>query len=131
MDQGIITIKGARLHNLKNVTLSIPKNKLIVFTGLSGSGKSTLAFDTLYKESQRQFMESLGFVTFGVSRPRVDAITGLSPAISVDQHGTNRSPRSTVGTVTEVYTYLRVLFARLGRRPCPACGAIIPPRAGC
>lgn len=127
MDQGIITIKGARLHNLKNVTLSIPKNKLIVFTGLSGSGKSTLAFDTLYKESQRQFMESLGFVTFGVSRPRVDAITGLSPAISVDQHGTNRSPRSTVGTVTEVYTYLRVLFARLGRRPCPACGAIIPP----
>jgi excinuclease ABC subunit A len=125
--QDQITIKGARLHNLKNITLSIPKNKLVVFTGLSGSGKSTLAFDTLHKEGQRQFMESLGLVTFALSKPQVDAIEGLSPSISLDQHLTNRSPRSTVGTVTEVYTYLRVLYARLGHRPCPACGADIPP----
>jgi excinuclease ABC subunit A len=122
-----ITIKGARLHNLKNITLSIPKNKLVVFTGLSGSGKSTLAFDTLHKEGQRQYMESLGLVTYDLSKPQVDAIEGLSPSISVDQHLTNRSPRSTVGTATEVFTYLRVLFARLGHRPCPACGADIPP----
>ncbi len=127
MDQDVITIKGARLHNLKNITLSIPKNKLVVLTGLSGSGKTTLAFDTLYKESQRQYLESLGLVTFALSKPQVDAIVGLSPSISVDQHLTNRSPRSTVGTVTEVFTYLRVLFARLGHRPCPACGADIPP----
>jgi excinuclease ABC subunit A len=124
--QDQITIKGARLHNLKNITLSIPKNKLVVFTGLSGSGKSSLAFDTLFKEGQRQFMESLGMVTY-VSKPQVDAIEGLSPSISVDQHLTNRSPRSTVGTATEVFTYLRVLYARLGHRPCPACGADIPP----
>lgn len=122
-----ITIKGARLHNLQNITLSIPKNKLVVFTGLSGSGKSTLAFDTLHKEGQRQYMESLGLVTDALSKPQVDTIEGLSPSISVDQHVTNRSPRSTVGTVTEVYTYLRVLYARLGHRPCPACGADIPP----
>jgi len=122
-----ITIKNARLHNLKNVSLSIPKNKLVVFTGLSGSGKSTLAFDTLHKEGQRQYMESLGLVTDAVSKPAVDSILGLSPSISVDQHLTNHSPRSTVGTVTEVFTYLRVLFARLGQRPCPTCGAIVPP----
>src|SRR5512136_2080536 len=121
-----ITIRGARLHNLKNVTLTIPKNQLVVFTGVSGSGKSTLAFDTLYKEGQRQFMESLGMVTY-VSKPQVEAIEGLSPSISVDQHLTNHSPRSTVGTVTEVYTYLRVLFARIGHRPCPQCGTDIPP----
>jgi excinuclease ABC subunit A len=127
LDQNAITIKGARLHNLKNITLSIPRNQLVVLTGLSGSGKSTLAFDTLFKESHRQFLGSLGFVTFGLSKPQVDAIVGMSPAISVDQHSTNRSPRSTVGTVTEVFTYLRVLFARLGHRPCPACGADIPP----
>lgn len=121
-----ITIKGARLHNLKNITLSIPKNKLVVLTGLSGSGKSTLAFDTLHKEGQRQFMESLGLVTYA-SRPPLDAIEGLSPSISVDQTLSNRSPRSTVGTATEVFTYLRVLYARLGHRPCPACGADVPP----
>ena len=121
-----ITIKGARLHNLKNITLSIPKNKLVVFTGLSGSGKSTLAFDTLHKEGQRQFMESLGLVTY-VSKPQVDAIEGLSPSISVDQHLTNHSPRSTVGTATEVFTYLRVLYARIGHRLCPACSVDIPP----
>ncbi len=122
-----ITIKGARLHNLKNLTVSIPKNKLVVFTGLSGSGKSTLAFDTLHKEGQRQYMESLGLVTDNLVKPPMDGIEGLSPSIAVDQHLTNRSPRSTVGTATEVFTYLRVLFARLGRRLCPACGAEIPP----
>jgi excinuclease ABC subunit A len=122
-----ITIKGARLHNLKNVSLSIPKNKLVVLTGLSGSGKSTLAFDTLHKEGQRQYMESLGLVADYLSKPPLDAIEGLSPSISVDQYITNRSPRSTVGTATEVYTYLRVLYARIGHRPCPNCGADIPP----
>jgi excinuclease ABC subunit A len=121
-----ITIRGARLHNLKNVTVSIPRNKLVVFSGLSGSGKSTLAFDTLHKEGQRQYMESLGMVTYE-SRPPVDAITGLSPSISVDQRNSNRSPRSTVGTTTEVYTYLRVLFARTGHRPCPGCGKDVLP----
>src|SRR5512139_3841346 len=121
-----ITIKNARLHNLKNVTLSIPKNQLVVFTGLSGSGKSTLAIDTLHREGQRQFFEALGMVDY-VSKPDVDRIEGLSPSIAIDQHATNRSPRSTVGTATEVFTYLRVLFARLGHRPCPKCGADIPP----
>ncbi len=122
-----ITIRGARLHNLKNVTLTIPKNQLVVLTGVSGSGKSTLGFDILNKEGQRQYLESLGLIAFGLAKPPVDAITGLSPTISVDQHLTNRSPRSTVGTVTEVYTYLRVLFARLGHRPCPTCGKDVPP----
>ena len=122
-----IHIKGARLHNLKNLTLDIPKNALVVLTGLSGSGKSTLAFDTLHKEGQRQYLESLGMVTGFHSKPAVDAITGLSPSISVDQHLTNRSPRSTVGTVTEVFTYLRLLWARLGHRPCPHCGEDVPP----
>jgi excinuclease ABC subunit A len=121
-----ITINNARLHNLKNISLSIPKNKLVVFTGLSGSGKSTLVFDTLHKEGQRQYMESLGFVTYQ-DKPPFDSIAGLSPSISVDQHLTNHSPRSTVGTATEVYTYLRVLYARLGYRPCPVCGADVPP----
>lgn len=122
-----ITIRNARLHNLKNVTLEIPKQQLVVITGLSGSGKSTLAFDILYKEAQRQLMEALGMIIWGVSKPPVDAIVGLSPAISVDQYLTNHSPRSTVGTTTEIYTYLRVLYARLGRRPCPHCGQEIPP----
>lgn len=108
-----IKIRGARLHNLKNISFSIPKNKLVVFTGLSGSGKSTMAFDTLHREGQRQYMESLGMVTYE-GRPPVEAITGLSPSISIDQHSRNRSPRSTVGTATEVYTYLRVLYARVG-----------------
>ncbi len=122
-----IVIKGARLHNLKNIDVTIPKNKLVVFTGLSGSGKSTLAFDILHMEGSRQFMESLGLVTHGISKPPVDQIVGLSPTISVDQNLTNKSPRSTVGTVTEVFTYLRVLFARLGHRPCPNCGQDVPP----
>lgn len=122
-----ITIRGARLHNLKNVSLTIPKNQLVVLTGLSGSGKSTLGFDILYKEGQRQYLEALGMVGFGLAKPPVDAISGLSPSISIDQHLTNHSPRSTVGTATDIYTYLRVLFARLGHRPCPACGKDVPP----
>ena len=122
-----ISIRNARLHNLKNVTLDIPKNKLVVLTGISGSGKSTLAFDILHKEGQRQYMESLGMVTWGLTKPPVDSIVGLSPSISVDQNLTNHSPRSTVGTATEVFTYLRVLYARLGHRPCPNCGKDVPP----
>jgi excinuclease ABC subunit A len=125
--QPTITIRNARLHNLKNVSLDIPKNQIVVITGLSGSGKSTLAFDILHKEGQRQYMESLGLVTDGLTKPPVDSITGLSPSISVDQHLTNHSPRSTVGTATEIFTYLRVLYARLGHRPCPVCGKDVPP----
>lgn len=125
--QPCITIHNARLHNLKNITLSIPKGKLVVLTGLSGSGKSTLGFDILLREGQRQYLESLGWVTSGLSKPPVDSIIGLSPTISVDQYLTNRSPRSTVGTTTEIYTYLRVLFARLGHRVCPDCGKDVPP----
>ncbi|MBZ0304526.1 MAG: excinuclease ABC subunit UvrA [Anaerolineae bacterium] len=121
-----IIIRGARVHNLKNISLEIPRSRLVVVTGLSGSGKSTLAFDILHKEGQRQYLESLGMVDY-MGKPDVDSITGLSPSISVDQHLTNHSPRSTVGTVTEVYTYLRVLFARVGVRPCPHCGTDIPP----
>ena len=125
-----IKIRNARLHNLKNITLEIPKNKLVVLTGLSGSGKSTLAFDILHKEGQRQYMESLGMVTWGLSKPPVNSITGLSPSISVDQHLMNHSPRSTVGTATEVFTYLRILYARLGHRACPNCGLDVPPFSG-
>ncbi len=125
--ENYIEIKGAKENNLKNVSLKIPKNKFVVLTGISGSGKSTLAFDTLQKECQRQYMASLGMVTDFVSKPKVDSIVGLSPSISVDQHLTNRNPRSTVGTVTEVFTYLRLLYAKLGERPCPCCGEIIRP----
>ena len=114
-----ITIRNARLHNLKNVNLEIPKNQLVVLTGLSGSGKSTLAFDILHKEGQRQYMESLGMVTWGLSKPPVDSITGLSPSISVDQFLTNHSPRSTVGTATEVFTYLRNLIRSSWAPPLP------------
>jgi excinuclease ABC subunit A len=122
-----ISIRGARLHNLKNIDLDIPKNQLVVLTGLSGSGKSTLGFDILNKEGMRQYMESLGMISHGLSKPPVDSISGLSPTISIDQHISNHSPRSTVGTATEIYTYLRVLFARLGHRPCPHCGLDVPP----
>ncbi|HEX8229536.1 MAG TPA: excinuclease ABC subunit UvrA [Chloroflexia bacterium] len=124
--QDTITIRGARLHNLKNITVSIPKYKLVVLTGLSGSGKSTLAFDTLHQEAIRQYLESVGMVTYQ-QKPSVERIEGLSPSISIDQHLTNHSPRSTVGTVTEVFTYLRILFARIGQQPCPACGQDVPP----
>lgn len=121
-----ITIKGAREHNLKNIDLTIFKNKLVVFTGLSGSGKSSLAFDTIYAEGQRRYVESLSSYArqfLGVmKKPDVDAIEGLSPAISIDQKGTSHNPRSTVGTVTEIYDYLRLLFARVGHPHCTNCG---------
>ena len=121
-----IIIKGAREHNLKNIDLELPKNKLIVFTGISGSGKSSLAFDTLYAEGQRRYVESLSAYArqfLGVmDKPDVDLIEGLSPAISIDQKGVSHNPRSTVGTTTEVYDYLRLLFARVGHPHCPICG---------
>lgn len=121
-----ITVTGAREHNLKNVSVKIPKNQLVVFTGLSGSGKSSLAFDTLYAEGQRRYVESLSSYArqfLGVmSKPDVDQIDGLSPAISIDQKTTSHNPRSTVGTITEIYDYLRLLFARVGHPHCPNCG---------
>ena len=121
-----ITIRGAREHNLKNVSLTIPRDKLVVFTGLSGSGKSSLAFDTIYAEGQRRYVESLSAYArqfLGqMEKPDVDIIEGLSPAISIDQKGTSKNPRSTVGTVTEVYDYLRLLYARVGHPHCPVCG---------
>ncbi len=124
-----ITIEGAREHNLKNVSLKIPRNKMIVFTGLSGSGKSSLAFDTIYAEGQRRYMESLSsyarMFLGQADKPDVDKISGLSPAISIDQKSTNRNPRSTVGTVTEIYDYLRLLYARIGIPHCPNCGKVI------
>ncbi len=124
-----ITVTGAREHNLKNVSLTIPKNKLVVFTGLSGSGKSSLAFDTLYAEGQRRYVESLSSYArqfLGVMhKPDVDHIEGLSPAISIDQKTTSHNPRSTVGTITEIYDYLRLLFARIGVQYCPTCSTPI------
>jgi excinuclease ABC subunit A len=121
-----LVIHGAREHNLKNVTLELPRNKLIVFTGLSGSGKSSLAFDTIYAEGQRRYVESLSAYArqfLGqMEKPDVDFIEGLSPAISIDQKSTSKNPRSTVGTITEVYDYLRVLYARIGHPHCPKCG---------
>ncbi len=124
-----IVIKGARVHNLKNVTITIPRDKLVVITGLSGSGKSSLAFDTLYAEGQRRYVESLSpyarqFLGL-MDKPDVDQIDGLSPAISIDQKSTSRNPRSTVGTVTEVYDYLRLLYSRTGTPHCPNCGKVI------
>jgi excinuclease ABC subunit A len=121
-----ILIKGARQHNLKNVTVEIPRDKFIVITGLSGSGKSTLAFDTLYAEGQRKYVESLSAYArqfLGLmNKPDVDSIEGLSPAISIEQKTTSKNPRSTVGTVTEIYDYLRLLFARIGVPHCPDHG---------
>ncbi len=121
-----IVIKGAREHNLKNIDLEIPRDKLIVFTGLSGSGKSSLAFDTIYADGQRRYVESLSSYArqfLGqMEKPDVDSIEGLSPAISIDQKTTSKNPRSTVGTVTEIYDYLRLLYARIGRPHCPICG---------
>src|SRR5918912_820330 len=120
-----ITIRGARQHNLKNVSLEIPRNRLTVITGLSGSGKSSLAFDTIYAEGQRRYVESLSAYARQfldqLEKPDVDAIDGLSPAISIEQKTTTRSPRSTVGTVTEVYDYLRLLFSSVGLPHCPQC----------
>ena len=121
-----IVIKGAKENNLKNVDLTIPRDKLVVFTGLSGSGKSSLAFDTIYAEGQRKYMESLSSYArqfLGqMEKPNVEYIEGLSPAISIDQKTTNKNPRSTVGTVTEIYDYLRLMYARIGIPHCPVCG---------
>src|SRR5262252_1620279 len=124
-----IVIRGAREHNLKNVDLEIPRDQLVVITGLSGSGKSSLAFDTIYAEGQRRYVESLSAYARQfleqMEKPEVDSIEGLSPAISIEQKTTSRNPRSTVGTVTEIYDYLRVLFARIGVPHCPSCGRVI------
>src|SRR5579863_9522951 len=121
-----IRIRGARTHNLKNINVDLPRDKLIVITGLSGSGKSSLAFDTLYAEGQRRYVESLSayarqFLSL-MEKPDVDHIEGLSPAISIEQKSTSHNPRSTVGTITEIYDYLRLLFARAGTPKCPIHG---------
>src|SRR5213596_3590172 len=124
-----IYVKGARQHNLKNVDVRIPRDRMVVITGLSGSGKSSLAFDTLYAEGQRRYVESLSAYArqfLGqMDKPDVDFIEGLSPAVSIDQKSTSKNPRSTVGTITEVYDYLRLLYARAGRPHCPVCGSPI------
>src|SRR5919201_1862148 len=129
MENSTILIRGAREHNLRSVDLELPRDQLIVFTGVSGSGKSSLAFDTLYAEGQRRYVESLSSYArqfLGqLSKPDVDYIAGLSPAISIQQKTAGRNPRSTVGTVTEIYDYLRVLFARVGQGHCPQCGRAI------
>src|SRR6058998_1513477 len=121
-----ISVRGARQHNLKNINVEIPRNTFTVITGLSGSGKSSLAFDTIYAEGQRRYVETLSpyarqFLD-QMERPDVDSIDGLSPAISIEQKTTGRSPRSTVGTITEIYDYLRVLYSSLGIPHCPTCG---------
>src|SRR4026209_163532 len=126
MAQEELVVHGAREHNLKDITVRLPRNALICVTGLSGSGKSSLAFDMIYAEGQRRYVESLRafarqFLQM-MERPDVDSIDGLSPAISIDQKTTSRNPRSTVGTVTEIYDYLRLLYARVGRPHCPVCG---------
>ena len=121
-----IVVKGAKEHNLKNIDIEIPRDKLVVFTGLSGSGKSSLAFDTIYAEGQRRYVESLSsyarMFLGQMEKPDVDYIEGLSPAISIDQKTTSKNPRSTVGTVTEIYDYLRLLWARIGTPHCTVCG---------
>ncbi|MBC8100676.1 MAG: excinuclease ABC subunit UvrA, partial [Armatimonadetes bacterium] len=125
--QDKIVVRGAREHNLKNVDVEIPRNQLVVLSGLSGSGKSSLAFDTIFAEGQRRYVESLSAYArqfLGqMEKPDVDQIEGLSPAVSIDQRGVSQNPRSTVGTVTEIYDYLRLLFARIGVPHCPVCGA--------
>ncbi len=126
MESQTITVKGAREHNLRNVSLTLPRNRLICFTGVSGSGKSSFAFDTLYAEGQRRYIESLSSYArqfLGqVAKPDVDLITGLSPSISIQQKTGGGNPRSTVGTITQIHDYLRVLFARVGRQHCTQCG---------
>ena len=126
MQSNKLVIKGAREHNLKSIDIEIPRDKLVVFTGLSGSGKSSLAFDTIYAEGQRRYVESLSSYArqfLGqMDKPDVDTIEGLSPAISIDQKTTSKNPRSTVGTVTEIFDYLRLLYARIGIPHCPVCG---------
>ena len=126
LPRSVIHVEGANEHNLKNLTVDIPRDQLVVLTGLSGSGKSSLAFDTIYAEGQRRYMESLSSYArqfLGMmEKPNVERIDGLSPAISIDQKSTNRNPRSTVGTVTEIYDYFRLLYARIGIAHCPICG---------
>src|ERR1051325_6462249 len=125
MDNQSIVIRGAREHNLRNVNLEIPRNRLVVFTGVSGSGKSSLAFDTLYAEGQRRYVESLSSYArqfLGqLQKPDVDLLSGLSPSISIQQKTAGRNPRSTVGTITEIFDYLRVLYTRVGQAPRPPC----------
>ena len=127
MTQESLVVRGAREHNLKNITVELPRDRLTVITGLSGSGKSSLAFDTIYAEGQRRYVESLSAYArqfLGqMEKPDVDQIDGLSPAISIDQKGASRNPRSTVGTVTEIYDYMRLLYARVGVPQCPVCGS--------
>src|SRR5256884_6681120 len=126
---GTIRIRGARSHNLKNLSLELPRDRLIVVTGLSGSGKSSLAFDTLYAEGQRRYVESLSAYARQfleqMEKPDVESIEGLSPAIAIEQKGVGRNPRSTAGTITATADYLRVLFARVGVPHCPSCGKVI------
>ena len=126
MEPEFILVKGAREHNLKGITLEIPKKQLVVFTGVSGSGKSSLAFDTLYAEGQRRYVESLSVYArqfLGqMEKPHYDVIRGLSPTISIEQKAASNNPRSTVGTITEVHDYLRVLFASIGKQHCSNCG---------
>src|SRR2546426_10576310 len=125
MPQDNISIRGARTHTLKNIDVTIPRDKLVVITGLSGSGKSSLAFDTIFAEGQRRYVESLSTYARqfleAMDKPDVDSIDGLSPALAIDQKGATQNPRSTVGTMTEIYDYLRLLFARIGHPHCPKC----------
>ena len=129
MEQDKIRVKGARENNLKNIDIEIPRNKLVIMTGLSGSGKTSLAFDTIYAEGQRRYVESLSAYARqflgNADKPDVDSIEGLSPAIAIDQKTTSHNPRSTVGTVTEIYDYLRLLYARIGVPYCPEHGVPI------
>ena len=129
-----LIVRGARQHNLKNISVEIPRNTLTVITGLSGSGKSSLAFDTIYAEGQRRYVESLSAYARQfldqMERPEVDVIEGLSPSIAIEQKTTTRSPRSTVGTITEVYDYLRVIYSSIGVPHCPNCGNAISRQSG-
>ena len=127
-----IIVKGAKENNLNNVSFEFPKNKLVVFTGVSGSGKSSMAFDTLFAESQRRYVESLSSYARqflgNMKRPEIDLIEGLSPSIAINQKAISHNPRSTVGTITEIYDYLRLLFARIGHPHCPQCGREVAPQ---